>query len=101
VSQAQGLVRVQILISLLSLRGLSFYSGILGKEVILNMLTSSSWYLLMLGGVMLRVYLTLMYRVLIYKALFSSSLQPVNTFQIRLGVLLTSTEGVLTICYFR
>lgn len=42
---------------------------------------------------MLRVYLTLIYRVLIYRALFSSRLQPVNTFQIRLGVLLASTEG--------
>lgn len=102
ISQNHGLVRVQLLVSLLSLSGLTFYRGMVGKECILELINANRWYALLLLCMIIRVYLTLVYRSFIYVSLHFSCRQPVVTHQSRLAELgVTLAEGVLTVAYFR
>jgi len=81
---------------------LLFFSGILSKEAILELLNSSNWYFFLLLGVTFSIYLTFCYSILIFKSLFSSSYGSVISFHFRVTIIfVTLIEVLLVICYYR
>jgi len=68
----EGVMKVQLILSLLSLGGTSFFSGMLRKEAFLGAITVRGLYFFPLVAMVLSVFMTLVYRVIIYKSLFNS-----------------------------
>jgi NADH:ubiquinone oxidoreductase subunit 5 (subunit L)/multisubunit Na+/H+ antiporter MnhA subunit len=95
----EGVLQVQLLITLFSLCGLSFTSGIVLKEAMLDGLLRIRWRVLTLTLTIIRVYLTFVYSTLIYKSLFVRDLFIVYYNQSRVVILLLSVE-VLAVVIF-
>ena len=95
-------MRLQLMCTLFSLCGITFFRGILSKEAILELLNSSNWYFFLLLGVTFSIYLTFCYSILIFKSLFSSSYGSVISFHFRVTMIfVTLIEVLLVICYYR
>ena len=102
VGSVEGLIRLQLICTLFSLCGIAFFSGMLSKEAILELLNSSNWYFFLLLGVTFSIYLTFCYSILIFKSLFSSSYGSVISFHFRVTIIfVTLIEVLLVICYYR
>jgi formate hydrogenlyase subunit 3/multisubunit Na+/H+ antiporter MnhD subunit len=71
-----------VLLSLFSLSAVCYFSGIVRKELILELVNTTGLKLLLLSSMVLSVYLTFIYSVVIYKSLFGMS-----------GVSLTFSRG--------
>lgn len=102
VGQVEGSLQVQIGLSLFSLSGICFISGIVRKELILERYGATNWYILMYLIVMVTVYLTCLYSLVIYKLLFNSQTQPVIRVHNSLRILVcTFIQIMLVILFFR
>lgn len=95
--QIEGLLQVQVLLRLFSLCGISFTSGIVSKELILERIQSSRWRLVLLFGLVVSIYLTFMYRYLIYGTLFINRLTPTSYRGRRVTVLVCTVIGSLCV----
>nr|QJQ35667.1 NADH dehydrogenase subunit 5 [Acrobeloides varius] len=101
VGSVEGLMRLQLMCTLFSLCGIAFFSGMLSKEAILELLNSSNWYFFLLLGVTFSIYLTFCYSILIFKSLFSSSYGSVMSFHFSVTMIfVTLMEVLLVICYY-
>lgn len=100
-TQVCGFIQVQLLLRLASLCGTTFYSGIVRKELILDSYYIGSWGLIFLVSITVSVYLTLVYRLLIYSGLFNSSIVSLTSNHTRVTIIIcTLIESVLVISYF-
>jgi NADH:ubiquinone oxidoreductase subunit 2 (subunit N) len=101
VGSVEGLIRLQLICNLFSLCGITFFSGILSKEAILELLNSSNWYFVLLLGVTFSIYLTFCYSILIFKSLFSRSYGSLISFHFSVTIIfVTLLEVLLVICYY-
>jgi NADH:ubiquinone oxidoreductase subunit 5 (subunit L)/multisubunit Na+/H+ antiporter MnhA subunit len=97
----EGVLRVQLVCTLLSLRGLTYFRGILRKEAILERVNRGSYSTIILIFVSVRVYLTFVYSYLIYKVIFSSSISRTEYNQKRVVLMIVlGIEVILIISYF-
>lgn len=95
-----GVIQLQVLISLISLCGTSFHSGILCKEVILRTAHESPWRLVQLIFIVLILYSTFLYSIVIYKTLFMGYIGGVSIRNSSLLMLLvTLLEGVAVLSF--
>lgn len=67
--------------SLLSLSGTAFFRGMISKEVILSLIVTSRAYVLLLLVITTCVFITFLYRIIIYKALFNTSIVSVSYYR--------------------
>lgn len=96
-SSVHGCVQIQVLISLTSLSGVSFFRGIVIKEAVLNSIYGISIKAFLLLFLVLSIYITFIYSVVIYKSLFGR-FTPVVGIGSRFMVLLsTFSTGVFAI----
>jgi hypothetical protein len=101
VGSVEGLIRLQLICTLFSLCGITFFSGMLSKESILELLNSSSWYFFLLLGITFSIYLTFCYSILIFKRLFRSSYGSSLSFHFSVTIIfVTLIEVLLVICYY-
>ena len=63
-------MQVQVLLRLMSLSGISYLSGILSKEMVLDSVYRIRLKVLLLFTILMSVYLTLVYSAVIFKSLF-------------------------------
>lgn len=71
------------------------------KEAILDIINSRSWYRVLLFGITLSVYLTLLYSIIIYKSLFNITPQPIILNHTRVALFCsTLIEVLVVITYF-
>jgi len=97
----EGVMKVQLILSLLSLGGTSFFSGMLRKEVFLGAIAVRGLYFFPLVVVVLSVFITLVYRVVIYKSLFNSRGRRVLFFQGSVSALVaTGAELLFVVGHF-
>jgi len=97
----EGVMKVQLILSLLSLRGTSFFSGILRKEAFLGAMAVRGLYFFALAVIVLSVFITLVYRVIIYKSLFNSRGRRVLFFQGSVSALIaTGIELLFVVGHF-
>jgi len=95
-SSGHGFVQIQVLISLTSLSGVSFFRGMVVKEAVLNSIYGMSIKAFLLLFLVLSIYITFIYSVLIYKSLFGGSSPVVSTRSSFMVLVSTLSTGILT-----
>lgn len=97
----QGWLRIQIGCTLFSLRGIIFTSGIIRKEILLELVILNRGYFWIILFILLRIFLTILYSILIYKSLFNSRIRPLLLFSSSLFIIVgTIVEFILVILHF-
>jgi len=81
--------------------GVMFFSGMLRKEAIIELIVSNRIYGLMLLLILVRVFLTFFYRMILYKVLFRIRIKPINIYNRSVTLLvITLIEVLLVIILF-
>jgi len=96
-SNISGVAQVQVAIRLASLSAVGFFSGILSKELMLDLVYSISIKVLLIVVLLLVLYLTVVYSMVIYKSLFSCSGQHLITTKCSALLLFTTTLNCLLV----
>lgn len=99
-SNSEGLLRIQLICTLISLCGTSFLRGILSKERILERVNNNSWFLLVFIGVIFGVYITFVYSIIIYNSLFRVNFYVCQCHGSYIIIVVTWLELILVVMWF-
>lgn len=96
----EGFIKIQISTTLFSLCGIIFLGGIVTKESLIELMISNSLLVLFLVFLLLRIYLTFVYSILLYKCLFNNRGGPVISFHGSVIIIVvTFVEIFAVICF--
>jgi len=98
--QVNSFIQVQFILTLISLCGLIYTSGMVRKESILSISLSYSFNFLMYLGLLLGIYLTFLYRIILWGSIFVSSLDSLSLKSSRALMLLITLLPFLSVLFF-
>jgi len=97
----EGSMKGQLILSLMSLRGTAFIRGINSKELLLGLMLVNRLHAVILWTITLCIFITMGYRVIIYKSLFNRRGQSVIHHSGSVSaIIITRLEAVLVVGHF-